>query len=373
MGRLPRQLLAIATITVVWLFASPAFGQSVAGLAVDFDGDFDSTLQDELVQVVEDTLGGSPRFDWIPTAQARQRLEPVVRDCFTDECLQAAGDALNAEVGLQVSLSVESEIYEWTVEFFDLVDGGSMGRDRGVCELCGRAELLENFQASIRAPLAMLDVEERHMGPIDTGRREIPEGSSAVRVSVIPTDTRIFLDEAPAGIGDAEIILEPGTYELRFSHDERRGLRDTLVISDTSPEVIFIRLHLSEPGGGERQVILTRGDGWIDQIEANRTIYGWSALGIGAVMVASSFFFARLHGQPTCPDTPLSRCPDIYNTAGLAMGLAVLGTAGVVGGGTLLAWPRLAGEEREDAPEASLQLNPTVGVGFGGFSLSGRF
>lgn len=371
MGR-PFAFLFLSILTFSLFPGLPdARAQTIAGLKVEIEGELSDSLKQELRDTFDQVLSDSPRFHWLGFRQTRQALPLAVLDCFTADCLVQAGDHLGAQIGLFIDFEEDTGIYEWTLSFYDLLEGAPLHEERGLCELCGRQEVVDQFTSSLELSLANIPRQGyESAGPLDTRLNQPADGKVEVRVAVVPEDTRIFIDDEPAGVGNAEIRLEPGTYELRLSHDTHHGLRETLIISEASPPLVILRAHLSG-SRAEQRTVLTRGDGLIDHIEPNRKIIAISALGAGGVMTIAGYIIAGLHGQPACPQTTaFTDCPDLYRTAGLGTTIAILGGISMVSGGVLLAWPLLAGSQKEK-PYSGSSLQ--VGVGPTGFSLSGRF
>ncbi len=364
----------LAVLVTLIVGAAPAYAQTVAGLQFEYSEEVSEALQNQLTESLQQYFDESTRYAWVPTERARENLDPVVRDCFTEDCLRRAGRTLASDVGLRVKFEVESQIYEWTVDFFSLYTGENLATERGTCELCGRSEVLEQFGASIRGPLAVLDLDEQRSPPLDTGLDPEAEGKIEVRITVIPQDTRIFLDDTPVGEGTVEIPLDPGTYELRFSHDTHHGLRETIIVSESSPPLLFLRVHLSR-GAGAPAPAAPRSGGMVDRLEPNRKILGWTAIGVGVMVTATSFFVSSLHGQPNCSGGTFAQCPEVYNTAALGTSLTILGSASLATGGLLLAWHWLAGSSSSTGPAdlSALTVSPSVTDEFTGLSLRRRF
>lgn len=371
-------LLLLTSLGLLVSFGTPsvASAATVAGLQAQFSDEVEPGLERELMGTLEEIFRQSRRFDWIGFEPTRESISSESRDCFTEECLKSAGESLDAPLGLRLRFDVETEIFQWTITFYDLTEGQPILTEVGTCELCGRAEVLQQFRASIQAPLATLRPAERvGQEPLRADQRGIPEGHTRLRISVVPEDTRIFVDERPVGEGSGEIDLAEGTYEVRFSHDTHRGLRETIIISQTSPEVIFMRIHLSRPSGFQETTLMTRGDGFVDHIEPNRNVIGATMLGAGAAVVVTGHIVGGLHGRSTCPgDTPINRCEELYNTAGISTGLTVLGATSMAAGAVLLVWPLLAGTFREDSegPEG-ISIRPSLGLDYAGLSITRQF
>lgn len=362
-------VIAIAATTLLGLATASA--HTVAGLQVEFADHLDERLQDEIEEELARFFNDSYRYDWIAPAEVA-RLLGGAPDCFDTECLAEYGLSLEARVGLRIIVDEEAQFYDLELHFYDLDDGKALATEEASCELCGRAEVINQFRTSLQTTLALLNIDDRPTLPIGSVV-ELDEGITELRISVIPSDTRIFLDEEPVGVGEASIPLDEGTYEVRFSHDTHHGLRETLIVSEDSAPLFIMRVHLRHGSEGMQRTVVTRGDGLVDQIEDHRVTIGATALGVGAGLTIASFILAGLHGQPACSaDVPVHRCPDVYRTSGLAMTTTIIGTLSIAGGAALIAWPWLAGSTREPT-EAGVDVAPTVGSGFGGLSIQGRF
>lgn len=362
-------------LTLVWALSiciTTASAWTVAGLQVDFADHLDPRLQDEIQEELDQLLTDSHRYDWIGVDDVIDALDGQQPDCFESQCLVDYGQRLGARVGLRVRIDEEAQFYDWVIDFYDLHSGDLLAREEGTCELCGRAEVVQQFRTSMQANLALLDLGDREPAEPIEPRVALGEGITELRVSVVPDDTRIFLDEEPIGVGEASIELDEGTYELRLSHDEHRGLSETIIVSSDSAPLFILRIHLADAPGAQRRVI-TRGDGFVDRIENRRVLIGSTALGVGTGLTIASFILAGLHGQPACSgDVPLQRCPDVYRTAGLATTTTIVGTLAVASGIALIAWPWLAGKQNEPL-EGSVDITPSLGSDFTGLSVNGRF
>ena len=352
---------------------SSASAETVAGLAADYGDGVADTMIDDIDAELTDIFDSSSRYDWLPPDEARSELDGDLLDCFDEECLIAIGEQLEAPIGLRFDFDVEREIYEWTVDFYDLDSGSPLATEQGTCELCGRAETLEQFRASVHGNLVTLDRVE----PEEPAEPIEPEpdpdiAMTEVQIATFPDDARIFVDDEPVGRGEATIELDEGTHEVRFSHDAHQGLREEIVITEDSAPLFVLRVNLGT-GPEEQHRVITRGDGLVDRIERQRPLIGWSAVGVGTALTVASYMLARLHNEPACAsDVDIRRCPDRWRTAGIATTTAVVGTLGLATGVTLLAWPLLAGDER-DATEPDVSLAPTTDGESAGFSIRGTF
>lgn len=361
-------LAATAIVAAMWFFPAAAFGQTVTGLSVDF-GDLEPVMEEELREELQDYFDESRSYDWLAFEDGVGQLDEELHDCFEELCLLQISQQLEAAVGLTIDVDVEHEIYEWTVEFYDLLEGRLLTTEQGICELCGRSEVAEQFRASIAGPLATMDVSD----PDD----ELPEDAddieeerlTEVRFTAIPEDTEIHVDEELVGSGEATVELGKGVHHVRFSHDTHHAVSDRISVDEESAPRVVMRVHLQKADGEPGEIPL-REPGALDGLDTTRSVMGWTAVGMGLVGLGAAIWLARLDGQPACSgDVELRDCPDIYSTTGWAAASAGLGVAGLTAGTTLLMWPWLAGRQRPplkatvDEPKRRL---PAVGISIGG-------
>lgn len=370
-------IVAIFAAALTFGAGSTAHAQVVAGLKTDYGPTVDAPLREALNEGILDAFDQNSLYSYIRADRVRSQLNPVVRDCFTADCLIRAGAATGAQAGLRLIVREEGQIYDWSLEIFELQEGTALVEDRGVCELCGRAEVVNQVRTAIIANLATLDVSDRGAPPraeaLDTGASQAATpGQKRLRISVVPADTRILLNNEEVGQGEVTLEVKPGQQELRFASETHRDLRETIIVSESSPELIMLRVHLSGAPAPQRMVV-TRGDGFVDHIEDKRLAYGWAGVGAGALFTVAGILLISQDGDPTCEEgTAYSRCPTLYNTAPMGVTFTVLGTTAMAAGAVLLTWPLLAGEA-EEADPVSLNVGPALGRGFAGLRLGGRF
>ncbi|RAL23090.1 hypothetical protein DL240_09395 [Lujinxingia litoralis] len=378
MASLKPLVFAIASAATLTLgLAHQAQAQVVAGLQTSYGASVNAPLREDLDQGISEAFQQNSRFSYIPVSRVRSQLNPVVRDCFTADCLIRAGESTGAQAGLRLTLSEEGQIYTWSLDIFELAEGTALVEDRGVCELCGRAEVVQQVRTAIVANLATLNLQERGAPPraeaLDTSS-EAPAapGHKRLRVSVVPADATVFLNGENVGQGELTLDVEPGQQELRFASESHRDLRETIIVSESSPDLIMVRVHLSGAPAPQR-VVVSRGNGLVDHIEERRLAYGWAAVGTGAMLTVAGILLTAQQGKATCDDgTAYSRCPTLYNTAPMGLTFTILGATTLAGGAVLLTWPWLAGEARQAEP-VGVSLSPALGKGYTGLHLDGRF
>lgn len=368
-----RQMIAafVAVIAVIFV-AAPAAAHTAVGLEIDYDN-MEAAVEDALEEELADIFARSNVYQWIPPAEGIDTVDPDLRGCFEPDCLLDIGEALDARIGVRIVFDIESHLYDWSVDFFDLTTGEALVNEVGTCEMCGHSEVIEQFRASVAVHLGMLSVDDEQAPsePLTTDVEfESDDARTEVRITTIPEDTRIFIDDRPIGEGTGTAQLDEGSYELRLSHDTHAGIRETLLITEDSAPIFAMRVHL-RAGSDDPDIDI---DPHRDGGRSGTTkLFGWSALGVGAGLAATGVVLAQRHGEPNCAsDVPIRQCPEVYNTAGLASASAILGAAAFTTGILLLFGPTFAGSE-PDAIEARIDVTPEVGRHFSGLRLRGRF
>lgn len=333
-------------------FAAPLSAQTVTGLQIDFD-----TLDDDAVEALQGELADAFRrsryYDWLPPQQGVDTLDDDLYGCFDADCLIDIGIELNARLGLHIEFEVESHIYDWYIDLYDLGTGQLMATELGACDFCGRAELLEHFRASISLLLATIDIDDDGSRPIDTRLADGDQSGTELRIETVPDDTRIFLDDEPVGQGSVAVLLGIGVYEVRFSHDDFPGSTEVLHITEDSAPLVMLRVNLRESAGQVApEVVSLRSE---PPFGRATTPLGISSTFLGLSLTSASIYFAQRHGQPACADDiPARHCPEVYNTAGLSSGMAIVGTTALVSGLYLL----IRGRSSGDAPQEEV-MEPT--------------
>jgi hypothetical protein len=388
MNQLRRIVLmaAIATSYVaIILPAAPASAEDVAGLSFE-TGELDSELAEALEETAVKAADSVGKWTLIGFETARAKMSPVTRDCFTEDCLTKAGTAIGAPAGLSIELSGEAQIYEWTVNVWDLRSGKKLNSAEGDCQLCGRAEVERTFEASVRKALSGADLPS--VKPA-TSRKAAPDkpddgGSVALRVSVVPEDAEIYVNDQLAGTGEVDRGVGPGTHEVRFKKDGYRSLKETVIVNEDTDGPVVLRVHLSS--ADPQAVRVPSGEGSVDRLGPSRSTYGWLATGTGAAFLGTGIVLTAMDGNTTCADdVPEPECPEVYATGAAGLTFGILGSALLTGGVTLLTWDHLAGapvddpvsDEDEPAPEtepaASMSIGPSVGADGAGLLLQGKF
>lgn len=386
-------IVLAASLATVALTSTPAAAQEMAGLRFE-TGQVDPNLADGLQSEVGKAFDSVDRWSFIDFDRARSKMDPVTRDCFTADCLTKAGQAIGAPAGLDVQMSGEAEIYDWTIQIWDLRSGDKLKTEEGTCELCGEAEVKRTFRSSLQAALigTALPGGSQAGGSQAGGQAAAPQpgaGQIPLRISVIPADAEIYVDDQRAGQGEVTRAVGPGSHEVRFHKEGYQGLTEQVMVNEGTDGPVLLRVHLSRTDPEAVQV--SSGVGPIDRMGSSRKVYGLIGVGAGAALLGTGIYLTAIDGNTACDaGVPDSECPDVYATAGAGMTMGVVGTALITGGVTLLTWESLAGETTEEevppsdqpadeappageADEAGVSLSPTVGAHGAGVLLHGRF
>lgn len=372
-----------------------AFAAKLAGLQVEIGPGVDALVREDIDEALGEALADVKSWEWVSPGRARASLDPVVRDCFTVDCLTKAGASLDADAGLRVRFSGESQIYDWTLEMFDLRDGALLESTQGACELCGRAEVVREFRRSVRDIAVATKLPSRRNtaqttpkpttdpspAPPRTVAAETPDEPAPpvtteapaadlvlLEISVEPADAAIKIGGKQIGNGTAAVSLEAGTYQIQFVREGYRGLEETFVVGPDTSRRAFMRVHLSRTDPAV--VASAPSEGPVDRLGRQRVVYGALGAGVGAAFLVAGAYLSYIDGRPTCDDGEIEACPTVYSTGGAAFVSTLTGAALATGGLALLAWELLAGSSEAPAATAVTPLFTPRGVGL---SISGRF
>ncbi len=381
-------------ITALLLVLAPAIASAdeLAGLQLDIGANVDALVRQDVTKAVDDALG-SAKLKWLGVDASRAKVNPVARDCFTADCLAKVRTATGAEAGVRIQFSGESQIYDWRVDMYDLRDGKLLVTERGACELCGRAEVLEQFSttltkvASTNVPTSSAttattepkpttappprQVEETTPPPLTVPDAQPTDDPTAglvmIEISVEPSDAEISLGGEVLGTGNAAVSLERGTYVFQFRREGYQGLDETFVVGPQTSQRALMRVHLSKTDPDA--VYVGGSEGPVDRLGAQRKTYGIIGLAAGGSLLVLGAWFNYLDGRPACADASVTDCPEVYATGGLAFASTLAGAALITGGAVFLAWEVLAG----DSEEESARLLPFLGSDGAGVGVFGRF
>lgn len=384
-------IVLACSLAAVAILPATAAADTAADLGVDY-GDVEPELRAELQDEVLDIFEESATWEWLPAHEGFDELEDRLKGCYDQVCLLEIASELDAVLGISIRADVESDIYEWSIEFYDLLEGEQVGADEGSCPLCGRAEVIEEFRASLHGRLVTLDVGQDRPAPDDEvadeddeTERPPPEDRIEVRIGGIPEDTGVLVDGDHRITGPGTIEVGEGTRQLEFVGEDHDDVTDELVVDDDTPDPKWMRFHIAG-ADTDRGGTHVRDSSIVDSLGSARAPLGWTAILAGTGLTAGSFWLAGRHGQPACDDdVHVRQCPEVYNTAGLATTTTIVGVLSVLTGATLVAWPSLT--ERPEPPaepgaddldeteegEATLRVGPSVGGDFNGISIEGAF
>lgn len=392
-----RTIQALLATAALMLVSANAYADEMAGLELDIGNSVDSNVRSDVEAAIKKGVEAGGRFEYIPASKARRTINPVARDCYTGDCLKKAGDDTNAEAGIRVRFSGEAQIYDWTIETYDLGTGELVTSDKGACELCGRAEVERTFLKSVtstvgktrvsspapaarkpttsKKPAARPDptpAPDEQTGKTTASKPTDGPIGARVEISVQPPDAEIFLDGESLGTGDRSIQLEPGSYELRFSKEGYQGFKESILVQDQEAQTLTMRVHLSKTDPDP--VIVQSGGGIVDRLQSSdRVVYGTITAVTGAIVMTFGLLIATVDGEPACSDGAFRECPELWDTDGLAITSSIVGTSLIIGGIGLLAWDFLAGGNVEKDDKEGVKVTPSVGADSVGVQVFSRF
>src|SRR5690606_4499652 len=93
-----------------------------------------------------------------------------------------------------------------------------------------------------------------------------------LEIAVEPADAAISVNGAPRGTGSATVSLEEGSYEIQFSREGYRGLKETFVVGAQTSRRAFMRVHLSRTDPEVVEAAATEGP--VDRLGEQRLVYG---------------------------------------------------------------------------------------------------
>jgi hypothetical protein len=386
----------VASLACVAIMSGQAFAEQMAGLKFE-TGQIDAELVDGLRQETSQAFDQVDRWSFIGFQSARGKMNPVTRDCFTADCLTKAGTAVGAPAGLSIEMSGEAEIYNWTITIWDLRSGEKVKTEQGACELCGHTEVLRTFGSSLKAALTgtalsgQPDAQAQPTQPTQSDAQPPSPGQVSLRVSTVPGDAKIYINDQLAGEGEVTRNIGAGTHEVRFQREGYGGLTETIAVNENTDGPILLRVHLSRT---DPEAVAVGGSvGAIDRLGEARTTYGWVATGTGAVLLGTGMYLTAIDGETTCDSSvPTAQCDEVYATGGAGLTMGILGTALVTGGVAFLTWDLLAGESNtedeideenvaptedefpDDVDEpGTVSISPLVGPDSAGVFLRGTF
>jgi hypothetical protein len=378
----------VLSILFSTFFISQAQAEDMAGLQVNFETGVDALVAADARQAIKDAFKGNSAWSYKDVDDTRARLNPVVRDCFTVDCLKKAGQQAQTKAGIRVSFSGEAQIYDWTVETFDLRDGSQLAIRKGACELCGRSEVSRTFRSTMDSVLSASKLKSSGSTskppantpvttkpdttptttpstgtPTDTGVRIVK-----IDISTEPPDAVITFRDAEVGRGRVTVEVGPGDHLFTFTAEGHRTVKEMVVVEGDATNTA-LRVHLPKKEGAPEAVeVLSRGP--VDRLEESRVVYGVIGTVFGLGLIGTGMYLGAIDGEPNCDGGTFSDCAEIYDTSTAAFLTTFTGTALLTAGGVLLAWEALAGSSSN---EKSVQVAPSVSPDGAGIGIFGRF
>lgn len=390
-----KHIQAVFAFLVTVGAAAPAAAERLGALQIEVSAGVPANVRTSVQQTVA-RVGSSGRWTFTDEATMRGKMAAVTRDCFTADCLRKAGDATGADAGVRVRFSGEAQIFDWTIDVYDLHKGELAASRKGACELCGAAEVLAEFEKSAIAALDAANISsgpvvaekpagvatpprEEQPPPLDRPVAEPPPtlpatpsdedpaaGLVMVEINVTPADASIAIGGQEVGQGSVTVSLEHGSYEIAFRREGYGGLNETLVVGPDTSRKAFLRVHLART---DPAAVGIPREGAIDELGDRRQTLGLVSLGAGGAFLLGGVWMNYLDGRPTCDDAG-GNCPRVYETSVAAFLFTATGAVLATGGVALLAWDLLAGEPH-DARQA--RVAPLLGADRAGLTFFTRF
>ncbi len=375
------------------LLPATVFAEDMAGLQVTIESGVDPLVAADARSALTEAFSANKNWSYVDEQLVRNRLNPVVRDCFTKDCLIKAGQQAEAKAGIRIHLSGEAQIYDWTVETFDLRTGVQMAIRKGACELCGRNEVARTFRSSLDGVLgesvfkatSTKTTPPKETTPVTEKTTTTPVQTQTgdvrivtIEISTEPPNALIMFRDAEVGRGQARVEVGPGEHLFTFTAEGHRTVKELVVVEGDAANTT-LRVHLPRKEDAP-SVVELRSNGPVDRLGESRTVYGVMGTVFGLGLLGTGMYLNAIDGDPNCDSGSFTSCPEVYNTGTAAFLTTFTGATLLTAGGILLAWEVLAHDAPADAadapakaPAASLKMAPIVSSDGGGFSLFGRF
>ncbi|GEM_PF-4795371 len=383
--------IQLIPILLSLLFSTQLLAAPLAELQTSIAKGTDAKIAKDLRSNIQATVNASPNWTLHKANLGKGK------HCFTIDCLIQAGQSSGDNAGIRIRFSGEAQIYDWSIEIYDLKKGRLLGSQKGACELCGKSEVLRTFNRSLtqvlgkakprraqnttpdkkekkekkvtkrtekEKPLAkekqLPDLAEKlgneKSNTVDSSKKDSPT-QTLLSVEVVPASSRILLNGKEIGRGSIELRLLSGHYTLEFKKEGYAGLKENLNI-EGGQKALQMKIHLSK--SDPDPVVMKMDRGLIGNLE-QRPLWGWIGIGSGGVLLVSGIILSRIDGTQTCATGSFQQCPEIYNTGTEAMITTTAGVALLTAGTGLLLWDFLAGK---DADRQSVIVPSGNGVSF---------
>lgn len=366
------------------LACSPSvFAAGLAELQISVAKGTQPQVTTEIRQKIVDTVGSNSK--WTLHRALGGKLGRA-KNCFTTDCLKLAGKNTGYPAGLRVRFSGEAQIYDWSIEIYDLYKGNLISSQKGACELCGKSEVVRTFSRSLNkglekaklstktktsvketAPVVKKETKKsvkpvaKKKPPIKEVIEESPKTNlpdvdtmettvtrrttgqkTRVLIDVSPSEGQIFLEDKELGTGAVDMELEPGEYNFKFRLEGHRGLNEKILIGEVSNRTLQFRIHLSKTD--PESVNLSGNYGVVDELD-QRLMWGWIGVGSGAALLITGIVLSSIDGTATCSTGTFQQCPEVYDTGTGSVITTTAGAALLTAGTGLLLWNVLAGED----------------------------
>jgi len=362
--------------------------ETMVGLQVNIEPGVDALVASDSRSAITAAFQASAKWSYLEESATRNRLNPVVRDCFTKDCLIKAGEQTGSKAGIRVHLSGEAQIYDWTIETFDLRSGEQMAIRKGACELCGRNEVARTFRATIDGLLQESALKTPRTTTVRTPTTEpqattplVTSSDTGVKIVTIeittePPSALIVFRDAEVGRGRALIQVGPGDHAFTITADGYRTVKEMVVVEGDATNTT-LRVHLAKKEGAP-QAVMVKSEGPVDQMGQSRVVFGVIGTVFGLGLIGTGMFLGAIDGEPNCKTGAFTDCPEVYDTGTAAFLTTFTGTALLTAGAVLLAWEVLAGESNSHVPTPSpkptgVKVAPAFSSDSAGVSVFGRF
>ncbi len=396
-----KKTIQFLTIIFALLLSNSVFASGLAELQISIGKGTDAKVASEIREKIKGAVKSSSK--WTLYSALGGKLGKA-KNCFTIDCLKLAGKNTGHPAGMRVRFSGEAQIYDWSIEIYDLKKGTLMSSQKGACELCGKSEVLRTFERSITAGLQKAKISKTSTTKTDSlpdkkvvekepikevvkevvkqepiverkkdtslpdvdsiGKTPVEKDpvkeNTRVVIDVFPTNARILLNEKEVGKGSVTMELPSGNYDFQFRLEGYGGLNETINVSEVSNSDLQFKIHMSKTD--PEAVYVQDGGGIVDDLD-NRTLWGWIGVGSGGALLITGIVLNRIDGTATCSTGTFQQCPEIYNTGTESMITTTAGATLLTAGAGLLLWDLLAGE-KPDRRSALIPAHGGKGVAF---------
>ena len=305
--------------------------------------------------------------------------------CADADCAVAAGEAISASLGVRAEIYAEAEIYDFTIQIFDLNTGEEViPAQMGDCTFCPVAEALDAFRLTAASaidrvdefpeptpdPNAVAEVEPDTEPEPEPETAELIEGEIPIGISAVPEDAEIRVNGQIVGTGRANLTLAPQELEVVILADGHDEFTEAITLTEAMVGPVYLRAHLTRevqvveaPPRRQAQNRDTAGPSF------NRRAVGGVMAGVGGASLVTGIALLAIDGNTNCASGAVTACPEIYETTGGGVALTALGGL-AAGTGIGLIISTLGGGDGDEAASRGrdVAVSPTRGgavVNFG--------